>query len=47
VIGTYQRATLIEPMRRLATMWGGLLREATDPAPATEPNVVALANARR
>ena len=28
VIGTYQRATLIEPMRKLMASWDGLLQEA-------------------
>jgi hypothetical protein len=28
VIGVYQRATLIEPMRKLMALWNGLLTEA-------------------
>jgi integrase len=31
VIGTYQRATLLDPMRRAMMLWDGLLREALAP----------------
>jgi hypothetical protein len=30
VIGVYQRATLIEPMRKLMALWNGLLTSALD-----------------
>jgi hypothetical protein len=40
VIGVYQRATLLEPMRRVMTLWDGLLQTAL--AQADDTNVVAL-----
>jgi hypothetical protein len=33
VIGTYQRATLLEPMRQVMTLWDRLLTEALTRAP--------------
>ncbi len=40
VVGVYQRATLIEPMRKMMALWDRLLSEAIDP-PAS-PKVVPL-----
>ena len=34
VIGTYQRATLVEPMRKIMALWEGLLRDALGLSPA-------------
>jgi integrase len=36
VIGTYQRALLIEPTRKVMALWDGLLREAIGLPPATQ-----------
>jgi hypothetical protein len=41
VIGTYQRATLLAPMRQVMSLWDGLLRDALGPTEAQE-KVVAL-----
>ena len=41
VIGTYQRATLLEPMRKVMALWDGLLTTAIDP-PAADTKVVSL-----
>jgi integrase len=41
VIGVYQRATLLEPMRRVVALWDGLLREALGLVDAQD-KVVAL-----
>jgi integrase len=44
VIGVYQRATLLEPMREVIQLWDRLLREALGPAGAeTSQNVILLA----
>jgi integrase len=45
VIGTYQRALLIEPTRRVMALWDGLLREAIGLPPATQagPRLVSVA----
>jgi hypothetical protein len=41
-IGTYQRALLIEPTRRVMPLWDGLLRNAVglSPAETAEPQLV-------
>jgi integrase len=45
VIGTYQRALLIEPTRKVMALWDGLLREAIGlpPAVAVGPKLVSVA----
>ncbi len=52
VIGTYQRATLIEPMRKLMALWDQLLSDALQtaapgPVPAAETTVMSLTAVRR
>jgi integrase len=42
VIGVYQRATLIEPMRKLMALWNRLLGEAINPSPLSGLNIVRL-----
>jgi hypothetical protein len=44
VVGTYQRALLIEPARKVMAPWDGLLREAMGlpPAAAAEPRLVSV-----
>jgi hypothetical protein len=46
VIGVYQRATLLVPMRNVVNLWDRLLREAIDSTLA-EQKVVSLAEPRR
>ena len=47
VIGTYQRATLLEPMRKVMALWNQILSEALGlEAPPRETKVVSLAEAR-
>ena len=43
--GTYQRALLIEPTRKVMALWDGLLREAIGLAPAVPagPRLVSIA----
>jgi integrase len=36
VIGTYQRATLLEPMREVMALWDRLLTEALEPPPSAK-----------
>jgi integrase len=44
VIGVYQRAILVEPMRKVMTLWDDLLRNALGPAGAeTSQNGIPLA----
>jgi integrase len=43
VVGVYQRATLLEPMRRALAQWDALLREAIGLPPAPERSIVRLA----
>jgi integrase len=47
VIGTYQRALLIEPIRKVMALWDGLLRAAIGLAPAPERAVVRLVSVER
>ena len=52
VIGTFQRATLIEPLRKLMALWDQLLSDALQtaapgPVPAAETTVMSLTAVRR
>lgn len=48
VIGTYQRATLIEPMRKVMALWDSLLSDELQiAATSADARIVSLADARR